>query len=198
MAAAKAGATAVRTTLNVTKSTTLPEEQAQALTRAAYRSVYAEAQSSSSTDARRSRLEAVARSIALSKKLAALGGSATPQALAEALSERQHTRRLEINDYPQQARFRVTSRAALESVKELADVNITVRGSFFAPGRRPGAGEERLALQVDGRTEADVERAYAELRRMVEEAAEGADERSGGYAKYSVVWERTGYFMGKW
>jgi ATP-dependent RNA helicase DDX46/PRP5 len=53
---------------------------------------------------------------------------------------------LEINDYPQQARWRVTQKEASESVAELTGAAIIARGSYIPAGRKPNIGERKLYL----------------------------------------------------
>jgi ATP-dependent RNA helicase DDX46/PRP5 len=56
------------------------------------------------------------------------------------------TDELEINDYPQQARWKVTQKEASESVSELTGAAIIARGSFVPAGRKPNPGERKLYL----------------------------------------------------
>lgn len=187
LAAAKAGAAAIKTTINAT-SRTHSAEEVRAMAQIAYKTVYVETQRAEITSVQRSRAEAVARSIAISQKLAMMGPGATPQRLAEAISQRQFCRRLEINDYPQQARYQVTSKKVLDQVKEFTDVEVTVKGTYFAPGRNPGAGEEKLCLMIEGRSTVDVDRAYRDLSQIVEETALNTSGLSNStYGKYQVV-----------
>jgi ATP-dependent RNA helicase DDX46/PRP5 len=53
---------------------------------------------------------------------------------------------LEINDYPQQARWKVTQKEATERVAELTGAAVITRGSFVQAGRKPNAGERKLYL----------------------------------------------------
>ena len=43
---------------------------------------------------------------------------------------------LEINDFPQTARWRVTSREALNRISEFSEAGITVRGNYIPPGKK--------------------------------------------------------------
>lgn len=53
---------------------------------------------------------------------------------------------LEINDYPQQARWRVTQKEASDSVGELTGVAVIARGSYIPAGRKPNPSERKLYL----------------------------------------------------
>lgn len=95
---------------------------------------------------------------------------------------------LEINDYPQHARWRVTHANALEDVTENTGCVATTRGNFYPVGRNPPAGERKLHLLIEGPDERSVRSAYKEIRRKLEEAAAARPEDRGpSYSKYSVV-----------
>jgi len=100
---------------------------------------------------------------------------------------------IEINDYPQKARWKVMSRDSLIRITETYEVAIIARGSFFDKGRNPGPGERRLHMVIEGSSPEGVSGAKSEMRRILEEEtleihgrmAAGLD--SGGGGKYSVV-----------
>lgn len=56
---------------------------------------------------------------------------------------------LEINDYPQQARWRVTQKEASDSVAELTGAAVIARGSYIPAGRKPNPSERKLYLVRD-------------------------------------------------
>ena len=95
---------------------------------------------------------------------------------------------IEINDAPQQARFKMTSRDVIGPIAEMTGTGITVRGSFYANGR-PNPGDRKLYVRIEGGTEISVERAKMEFRRQLadhiaEAASRGQMERTG---RYSVI-----------
>jgi len=96
-----------------------------------------------------------------------------------------HQVELEINDYPQQARWKVTHKDSMNSITDNYAVCITTRGAYFQPGRNPPAGERKLYLTIEGADENNVIRAKRELRRMLEEAAAGVRD-VGTAGRYSV------------
>jgi ATP-dependent RNA helicase DDX46/PRP5 len=98
----------------------------------------------------------------------------------------------EINDYPQKARWEVTSKKAIARINEETGAAITARGSFTPAGRTPGAGEKKLYLLIEGPTERVVYAAMQEVIRLLEETtlAEGLNVNSRdkqSFGKYSVV-----------
>jgi ATP-dependent RNA helicase DDX46/PRP5 len=95
---------------------------------------------------------------------------------------------IEINDYPQHARWKVTHKGALDSVIDLTDCAVTTKGGYIPPGRNAMPGERKLHLLVEGNSEVDVQRCKAEIIRMLEEAAaDSRPEQTVKYAKYSIV-----------
>ncbi|KAK7535497.1 P-loop containing nucleoside triphosphate hydrolase protein [Phyllosticta citricarpa] len=97
---------------------------------------------------------------------------------------------LEINDFPQKARWAVTNRTNVAKILEATGTSITTKGNFYAPGKDPGEGEQpKLYILVEGDTEVVVQTAMRELMRLLKEgtlAAEQAETRAPT-GKYSVV-----------
>lgn len=55
---------------------------------------------------------------------------------------------IEINDYPQNARWIVTSKETISRISEMTGAAITTRGSFYAPGTFVPAGKRKLYLVI--------------------------------------------------
>ncbi|XP_044510847.1 DEAD-box ATP-dependent RNA helicase 42-like [Mangifera indica] len=96
---------------------------------------------------------------------------------------------LEINDFPQNARWKVTHKETLGPISEWTGAAITTRGQFFPPSRVAGPGERKLYLFIEGPTEQSVKRAKAELKRVLEDFTNQALSLPGGAqpGRYSVV-----------
>ncbi|XP_027091549.1 DEAD-box ATP-dependent RNA helicase 42-like [Coffea eugenioides] len=96
---------------------------------------------------------------------------------------------LEINDFPQNARWKVTHKETLSPISDWTGAAITTRGQFFPPGKTPGPGERKLFLFIEGPTEQSVKRAKAELKHVLEEITMQASSLPGSAqpGKYSVV-----------
>lgn len=94
---------------------------------------------------------------------------ATPQPGAPVESFQRFEEELEINDFPQQARWRVTSREALAQISEYSDAGLTVRGTYYAPGTKVPEGERKLYLAIEGTNELKVSKARAEIIRLIKE-----------------------------
>jgi len=76
---------------------------------------------------------------------------------------------LDINDFPQTARWKVTSREALATISEFSEAGITVRGSYYPAGKEPKEGERKLYLAMEATTELAISKAKAEVIRLIKE-----------------------------
>lgn len=93
---------------------------------------------------------------------------------------------LEINDLPQQLRWRITSRVTkrfnesnvsdcdllqetLTQIQEYADVGMTVRGTYVQPGKQPPEGDRKLFLSIESTNELAISKAKAEIMRLLKE-----------------------------
>lgn len=74
-----------------------------------------------------------------------------------------------INDFPQQARWRVTSKEALAQISEYSDAGITVRGTYFPAGKAPTEDERKLFLAIESTNEIAVQKAKVEITRLLKE-----------------------------
>ncbi|XVE52660.1 hypothetical protein DITRI_Ditri02bG0140800 [Diplodiscus trichospermus] len=96
---------------------------------------------------------------------------------------------LEINEFPQNARWKVTHKETLGPISEWTGAAITTRGQYFPPGRIPGPGERKLFLFIEGATELSVKRAKAELKRVLEDISHQSIQLPGGTqpGRYQVL-----------
>lgn len=76
---------------------------------------------------------------------------------------------LEINDFPQQARWKVTSKEALAQISEYSEAGLTVRGTFVPPGKSVPEGERKLYLAIESCSELAVSKAKREITRLIKE-----------------------------
>ncbi|KPI99883.1 putative ATP-dependent RNA helicase DDX46 [Papilio xuthus] len=82
---------------------------------------------------------------------------------------RKYETELEINDFPQQARWRVTSKEALALISEYSEAGITVRGTYVPTGKPPPEGERKLYLAIESSQELAVAKAKSEITRLIKE-----------------------------
>ncbi|XP_065216566.1 probable ATP-dependent RNA helicase DDX46 [Planococcus citri] len=97
---------------------------------------------------------------------------------------------LEINDFPQQARWRVTSKEALAQIAEYSEAGITVRGTYYPPGKNPPEGDRKLYLAIESVNELSVSKAKVEITRLIKEELlklTTAAHHVGNKARYKVL-----------
>ncbi|CAA6654797.1 unnamed protein product [Spirodela intermedia] len=114
------------------------------------------------------RATALAAAINLQHNLAKIQADTMPE---------HYVAELEINDFPQNARWKWTGAA------------ITTRGQYYPPGKIPAQGERKLYLFIEGTTESSVKKAKAELKRALEDFTAHALSLPGASqpGKYSVI-----------
>uniref|UniRef100_A0A8C8SFK2 Probable ATP-dependent RNA helicase DDX46 n=1 Tax=Pelusios castaneus TaxID=367368 RepID=A0A8C8SFK2_9SAUR len=66
-------------------------------------------------------------------------------------SFKRYEEELEINDFPQTARWKVTSKEALQRISEYSEAAITIRGTYFPPGKEPKEGERKIYLAIESK-----------------------------------------------
>ena len=76
---------------------------------------------------------------------------------------------IEINSFPQQIRWKLTNRDALDQVAEYSEAMISVRGLYIPEGRTLKEGEKRLYLRLEGMTELAIQLAKQELKQIIKE-----------------------------
>ncbi|EFX67324.1 hypothetical protein DAPPUDRAFT_302036 [Daphnia pulex] len=76
---------------------------------------------------------------------------------------------LEINDFPQPVRWKITSREALAQVSEFSEAGVFVRGTYCAPGKKIADEERKLYLAIESTSEMAVSKARKEIVRILKE-----------------------------
>lgn len=97
------------------------------------------------------------------------------------------TEELEINDYPQSVRWKVTSKENAAQLGESINCSISVRGAYTPPGRNPPAGQRRLYAIIEGNSPEEARVGRIEVKRVLDEAAVTARPDAGTYGKYNVL-----------
>jgi ATP-dependent RNA helicase DDX46/PRP5 len=84
---------------------------------------------------------------------------------------------IEINDFPQKARWAVTNRTNVAKILEATGVSITTKGNFYPAGKEPGETDlPKLYILVEGDTENIVTQAMMELTRLLRDGTISAEE----------------------
>jgi ATP-dependent RNA helicase DDX46/PRP5 len=96
----------------------------------------------------------------------------------------------EINDYPREARWKVTQKETTSRLQDEFHTAVTLKGEFFGPGRTPAEGERKLYLHLEATSERILENCVVEIRRLLNEETlrVGARAASGSSShKYNVL-----------
>ena len=99
---------------------------------------------------------------------------------------------IEINDYPQPARWKVTQKETTSRLQDDFQTAVTLKGQYFGPNRDPPAEDERkLYLHLEAVSEHILKNGMLEIRRLLNEetlrvGAKGMGGGSSGH-KYSVL-----------
>ncbi|KAK9928505.1 hypothetical protein M0R45_025638 [Rubus argutus] len=131
-------------------------------------------------DGAAARAAALAAAMNLQHNLAKIHADAMPE---------HYEAELEINDFPQNARWKVTHKETLGPISEWTGAAITTRGQYFPAGKVPGPGDRKLYLFIEGPTEQSVKRAKAELKCVLEDISNQALSLPGGtqQGRYQVI-----------
>ena len=94
----------------------------------------------------------------------------------------------EINDYPREARWKVTQKDTTSRLQDEFQTAVTLKGEYFGPGREPEEGQRRLYLHLEATSERILANCVIEIRRLLNEETlrVGARGLSGSSHKYSV------------
>uniref|UniRef100_A0A803MFQ7 RNA helicase n=1 Tax=Chenopodium quinoa TaxID=63459 RepID=A0A803MFQ7_CHEQI len=117
------------------------------------------------------RAVALAAAMKIQQNLAKLQQDAMPE---------HYEAELEINDFPQNARWKVTHKETLGPISDWTGAAITTRGQYYPPGKIAGPNERKLYLFIEGRSEHSVKTAKAELKRVLEDITSQAISLPGG------------------
>ena len=101
-----------------------------------------------------------------------------------------YTDEVEINSFPQQIRFRITTREVLDDIGELSESYVTVRGIYIPDSRAPKEGEKKLFLSLEAKSERAIQVAKQEIKRVIKEEAQRMASRIKPHqqtGRYSVV-----------
>lgn len=96
----------------------------------------------------------------------------------------------EINDYPREARWKVTQKETTTRLQDEFQTAVTLKGEYFGPGRTPGEGERRLYLHLEATSEHSIQNCVVEIRRLLNEETlrVGTKSTPGSIShKYSVL-----------
>ena len=96
---------------------------------------------------------------------------------------------IDINDYPQYARWRVTSKDVMVAIQEACYCSMVVRGAHIPQNKLNSSGERRLHIVIEGDNELSVLKARKDLLEIIIEATSEALLKGAGSepGKYSIL-----------
>mmetsp|Transcript_2454 Transcript_2454/g.5611 ORF Transcript_2454/g.5611 Transcript_2454/m.5611 type:complete len:1394 (-) Transcript_2454:333-4514(-) len=134
--------------------------------------------------------DAVSRAAALAMQFATKGGAAKAMPGEPGAEQTKHYEaELEINDFPQHSRWKVTHRDTVNMIGETTGAALITKGVYVPPGKQPPEGERKIYLLIEGPTELSVKHAKQALKQVLEETTEKVMRRDApaGPGKYSIV-----------
>jgi ATP-dependent RNA helicase DDX46/PRP5 len=104
------------------------------------------------------------------------------------MSEGHWLQEFEINDYPREARWKVTQRETTSRLQDEFRTAVTLKGSFYAAGKEPADGERKLYLHLEAASDQTLHKCVIEIQRLLnEETLRVSAKSSGGTHKYTVL-----------
>jgi len=94
---------------------------------------------------------------------------------------------IEINDYPREARWKVTQKETTSRLQDEFQTAVTLKGEYFAPNRIPAEGERRLYLHLEATTERILKNCVLEIRRLLNEETLRVGTRGLAGHRYNVL-----------
>mmetsp|Transcript_15775 Transcript_15775/g.23219 ORF Transcript_15775/g.23219 Transcript_15775/m.23219 type:complete len:495 (+) Transcript_15775:1770-3254(+) len=97
---------------------------------------------------------------------------------------------MEINDYPREARWKVTQKDTTSKLQDEFQTAVTLKGSYFPPGRTPEKNERRLYLHLEATSERILKNCVLEIQRLLNEETlrvGGRGNSSASSHKYNVL-----------
>lgn len=96
----------------------------------------------------------------------------------------------EINDYPREARWKVTQKETTTRLQDEFQTAVTLKGVYIASGQAPEEGQRRLYLHLEATSERVLQNCVVEIKRLLNEetlrvGAKASSTTSGH--KYSVL-----------
>jgi len=96
---------------------------------------------------------------------------------------------IEINDYPREARWKVTQKETTMRLQDEFQTAVTLKGMHIAPSAQPEEGERRLYLHLEATSDRVLQTCLQEVMRLLNEETlrVGSKGLGGGGARYNVL-----------
>jgi ATP-dependent RNA helicase DDX46/PRP5 len=95
----------------------------------------------------------------------------------------------EINEYPREARWKVTQKETTSRLQDEFRTAVTLKGSYFPPGRTPSGDERLLYLHLEATSESILKNCVSEIQRLLNEETLRVGAKASGSSshKYNVL-----------
>merc|ERR1711957_87376 len=96
---------------------------------------------------------------------------------------------LEINDYPQQARWKVTQKETTSRLQDEFETAVTLKGQYIELGKTLMEGDRKLYLHLEAQSRQILQNCILEIKRLLNEETlrVGARSVSGSSGRYSTL-----------
>lgn len=104
-------------------------------------------------------------------------------------SDNHWVQEFEINDYPREARWKVTQKESTSRLQDEFRTAVTMKGSYVPPGREPGPNERKIYLHLEATSSTILRNAVLEIQRMLNEETLRVSMKNVGTGshKYNVL-----------
>ncbi|KAF1744419.1 hypothetical protein MXB_1716 [Myxobolus squamalis] len=117
----------------------------------------------------------VAEKIGMKLNYEAMAPSSRPDTVRKLAIGEVYFEEIDVNDFPQLARQRITAKETLDAISEMADCSLTIKGTYCPSGKPIDFTDRRLHLMIEGNTEFKVQIAKAEVKRVIKEESVKSD-----------------------
>lgn len=94
---------------------------------------------------------------------------------------------IEINDYPREARWKVTQKDTTSRLQDEFQIAVTLKGKYYDSKTQPPEGERKLYLHVEATSQRILQTGMQEIRRLLNEETLRVGTKGIGGHRYSVL-----------
>ncbi len=95
---------------------------------------------------------------------------------------------VEINDFPREARWKVTQKETTSRLQDEFQTAVTLKGQYIEPGKAPADGERKLYLHLEAQSRQILQNCIVEVKRLLnEETLRVGSRPGGGGGRYNVL-----------
>ena len=96
---------------------------------------------------------------------------------------------VEINDFPREARWKVTQKETTSRLQDEFQTAVTLKGQYIEPGKAPADGERKLYLHLEAQSRQILQNCIVEVKRLLNEETlrVSSGPGGGGGGRYNVL-----------